>query len=205
MSRKTPSQYTPAYRQRLERAAAKRGQTLEQLLNTPGARAAARGHARTPEHGPSIAHLVKAKGRREQWVVGKPGKRGGGRPTAKATSKALGNVKTPETIVTMTFEAAQSGDEEAEAYKRDLEEEEPEDEETASYSIKGAVPPSGQASYTSSRVVPTDQLRSRLDTIASLPKADQKAGLIQLVRELTKDRFENITDVLQISLSQTKT
>jgi hypothetical protein len=202
MSRKTPSQYTPAYRQRLERAAAKRGQTLEQLLNTPGARQAARGHARTPEHGPAVAHLGKAKGRREQWVIGKPGKRGGGRPTAKATSNALGNVKTPETIVTMTFDAAQSGDE---AYKRDFEGEEPEDEETASYSIKGAVPPPGQASYTSSRVVPTDQLRSRLDTIASLPKADQKAGLIQLVRELTKDRFDTITDVLQISMSQTKT
>ena len=193
MARKSWDSLTPTYRHRLERGGVTRSQ-----YESGASLKAARGHRATPEHGPKIQHTPKAPGIREQWSVGSPGPRGGGRPRASDIEKIVRqHITTPDAIVTVRLVAPISAAEELEHYKEEMEAETPTPK-------AGYKPPPGQQVYYHSATVNRSQLLQAMNTIAGLPKASQQAGLIQYVQGLTSGQFGQVSDVLSVSISNTK-
>lgn len=99
MARKLPSQWTPAYRHRMEAAARKAGVTLDQLIANPTLKRAARGHAHTPEHRFRPKHIKAQKTRKfgkvEQWEVGNYDPADVLRPLSASEVTSYQDAKTP--------------------------------------------------------------------------------------------------------------
>lgn len=209
MARKSWDSLTPTYRHRLERGGVTRSQ-----YESGASLKAARGHRATPEHGAKVIHISKRPRVREQWTIGKPGPRGGGRPRPGDVRKAMDqHITTPDVILTITFLAPVKEEEDKKRYKKskdeleDLEvepEDEEEEEKPTPKKKKAAFPPEGQQIYVYSATVNRGQFRLAMDTLAGLPRNDHKAGMIQYAEQITGGQFSPITDVLSISVSNTK-
>ena len=99
---KLPENWRPGYTKRLDNWAREHGYTLQDLINSPELRKAARGHTRSEGHGFPV-HDAK-HGKHDVKEVGKPvgsakKYKGGKTPTVKDIKKLLDNVKGKNIVI----------------------------------------------------------------------------------------------------------
>lgn len=150
----------------------------------------ARGHSASERPG-QIRHVEPSQTRPdlypEMWVVGKPGPRGGGRPTATRVLKALNDHITTSRVriaVTVVPKAGSTLSDQIGEGKR---------YPALVFEGIGTAAPLGA-------VVPRNVVENDLTTIAALPKADQPAALAAAAERWT-GRTGEFSDVLTIALA----